>query len=236
MASIAQHLESVQARITAACAQAGRSADSVRLLAVSKTHGPEAVREAAACGQVLFAENRVQEAAAKIPECPGHLQWHLIGHLQSNKAALAARLFDWVHSVDSPKLLELLNQQAAEAGRTLNVLVQVNVSGERSKSGLAPHAGIEVLELGNRLGNVQIRGLMTIPPLTEDPEKARPYFQKLRELRDSWAQQTGLALAELSMGMTHDMVVAIEEGATIVRVGTGIFGAREYPATGVNET
>ena len=235
MSTIAENLTSVQARIRTACAQAGRAADTVRLLAVSKTHGPEAVREAAACGQVLFAENRVQEAAAKIPDCPGHLQWHLIGHLQSNKAALAAQLFDWVHSVDSVKLLEALDRQAAEAGRTLQVLVQVNVSGERSKSGLSPEGVLSVLEQGNRLHHVQIRGLMTIPPLAEDAEKARPYFRKLRELRDSWAHQTGLDLAELSMGMTHDMTVAIEEGATFVRVGTGIFGVREVPATGVNE-
>ena len=235
MSTIAENLASVQSRIGAACAKAGRPPETVRLLAVSKTHGPEAVREAAACGQVLFAENRVQEAAAKIPDCPGHLQWHLIGHLQSNKAALAAQLFDWVHSVDSVKLLETLDRQAAEAGRTLNVLVQVNVSGERSKSGLAPEGVLPVLEQGNRLHHVQIRGLMTIPPLAEDAEKARPYFRKLRELRDSWAHQTGLDLAELSMGMTHDMTVAIEEGATFVRVGTGIFGVREVPAIGVNE-
>ena len=236
MSGIAENLENVRARLAAACAQARRPLESVRLLAVSKTHGPEAVREAAACGQVLFAENRVQEAAAKIPECPGHLQWHLIGHLQSNKAALAARLFDWVHSVDSAKLLETLDRQAAEAGRTLNVLVQVNVSGERSKSGLPPGDVLPVLDLGNRLHHVQIRGLMTIPPLTEDAEKARPCFRKLRELRDSWARQTGLDLAELSMGMTHDMAVAVEEGATVVRMGTGIFGVREVPATGANET
>ena len=235
MGTIAENLESVQGRIAAACAKAGRTVESVRLLAVSKTHGPEAVREAAACGQALFAENRVQEAAAKIPECPGRLQWHLIGHLQSNKTAAAARLFDWVHSVDSAKLLEALDREAGEAGRTLQVLVQVNVSGERSKSGLAPEAVPEVLALGNRLRNVQVCGLMTIPPLAEDPEKARPFFRKLRELRDGWAAELGMDLPELSMGMTHDMAVAIEEGATFVRVGTGIFGARETPAKGADE-
>jgi len=233
--SIAENLEAVRSRIAAACARAGRVAESVRLLAVSKTHGPEAVRAAAACGQLLFAENRVQEAAAKIPECPGHLQWHLIGHLQSNKAAPAARLFDWVHSVDSAKLMEALDRQAGEAGRTLRVLVQVNVSGERSKSGLAPEAVPEVLALGNRLRNVQVCGLMTIPPLAEDPEKARPFFRRLRELRDEWAARLGMDLPELSMGMTHDLEVAIEEGATFVRVGTGIFGARETPAKGADE-
>ena len=235
MGTIAENLEAVRAQIAAACGRAGRAPDSVRLLAVSKTHGPEAVRAAAACGQTLFAENRVQEAAAKIPECPGRLQWHLIGHLQGNKAAAAARLFDWIHSVDSAKLLEALDRQAAEAGRTLQVLVQVNVSGERSKSGLAPEAVPAVLAAGNRLRNVQIRGLMTIPPLAEDPETARPFFRRLRELRDEWAA-TGLDLAELSMGMTHDLAAAIAEGATFVRVGTGIFGAREMPAEGADET
>ena len=232
MGSIAENLAAIQARIVSACTQAGRAPESVRLLAVSKTHGPEAVRAAADCGQLLFAENRVQEAAAKIPECPGALQWHLVGHLQSNKAALAARLFDWVHSVDSIKLLEALDRHAAEAGRRLDVLVQVNVSGERSKSGLAPEALPAVLARGNELPNVQVRGLMTIPPLTEDPEKARPHFRALRELRDRWAAELGMDLDELSMGMTHDLEIAIGEGATIVRVGTAIFGERARPAKG----
>ena len=235
MGNIEENLEAVRARIAAACARAGRPADAVRLLAVSKTYGPEAVRAAAAAGQRLFGENRVQEAAAKIPECPGRLEWHLIGHLQSNKAAAAARLFDWVHSVDSAKLLEALDRQAGAAGRALRVLVQVNVSGERSKSGLAPGAAAEVLALGNRLRNVQVCGLMTIPPAAADPETARPFFRKLRELRDEWSAATGADLAELSMGMTHDMDVAIEEGATFVRVGTGIFGAREKPAREADE-
>ena len=230
MGSLAENLEAVHARIAAACARAGRAPDAVRLLAVSKTYGPDAVRAAAAAGQRWFGENRVQEAAAKIPECPGNLAWHLIGHLQSNKAALAARLFDWVNSVDSAKLLETLDRHAAEAGRTLRALVQVNVSGERSKSGLAPAAVPDVLALAPRLRNVQIAGLMTIPPLAADPETARPFFRKLRKLRGEWAAATGLDLAELSMGMTHDLEVAIEEGATVVRVGTGIFGARSRPA------
>ena len=235
MESIAENLEAVRARIAAACARAGRAPESVRLLAVSKTYGPEAVRAAAAAGQSLFGENRVQEAAAKIPECPGRLQWHLIGHLQGNKAAPAARLFDWVHSVDSAKLLETLDRCAGDAGRRLEVLVQVNVSGERSKSGLAPAAVPETLALGNRLRNVQVRGLMTIPPLAEDPETSRPFFRALRELRDRWAAETGMDLTELSMGMTHDLEVAIGEGATFVRVGTGIFGERTQPAPETEE-
>jgi len=229
---IAENLAAVHRRMAAACARAGRSPDSVRLLAVSKTHGPDAVRAAAAAGQVLFGENRVQEAAAKMPECPAHVQWHLIGHLQSNKAAQAARLFDWVHSVDSVRLLEALDRHAGEAGRRLDVLVQVNVSGEGSKSGLAPEGVPAVLARCNELMNVQVRGLMTIPPLTEDPEKARPHFRALRELRDRWAAELGMDLDELSMGMTHDLEAAIGEGATIVRVGTAIFGERARPAKG----
>ena len=236
MGSIAENLEAVRTRMATACADAGRAVDSVRLLAVSKTYGPDAVREAATAGQRLFGENRVQEAVAKIPECPGSLEWHLIGHLQSNKAVLAATLFDWVHSVDSAKLLEALDRHAGETGRTLRILLQINVSGERSKSGLAPEAAPEVLALGNRLRNVRICGLMTIPPLTEDPEKARPHFRRLRELRDRWAAELELPLPELSMGMTHDLEVAIAEGATIVRVGTGIFGARARPAPEAEET
>ena len=223
---IADNLEAVRERIATACARAGRPLESVRLLAVSKTYGPEAVGAAAAAGQTRFGENRVQEAAAKIPACPGHLQWHLIGHLQSNKAAQAAQLFDWIHSVDSLKLLEALDRHAGEAGRRLEVMVQVNVSGERSKSGLAPGEVPAVLAAGSRLPHVQIRGVMTIPPLAEDPEKSRMFFRELRERRDGWAAQTGLDLAELSMGMTHDLEAAIEEGATYVRVGKGIFGAR----------
>ncbi len=236
MENIAGNLEAVRAQIVAACTGAGRAPEAVRLVAVSKTYGPEAVRTAAAAGQRLFGENRVQEAAAKIPECPGRLEWHLVGHLQSNKAAAAVRLFDWIHSVDSAKLLEALDRHAGEAGRTLQVLLQVNVSGERSKSGLAPEAVPEVLALASRLRHVQVRGLMTIPPLAEDPEKSRPYFRKLRELRDRRAAETGADLPELSMGMTHDLEVAIAEGATFVRVGTGIFGARARPAGKAEET
>jgi pyridoxal phosphate enzyme (YggS family) len=226
MEAIAGNLARTRERLAAACAAAGRPAESVRLLAVSKTHGPEAIRAAVAAGQLLFGENRVQEAAAKIPGCPANLQWHLVGHLQSNKAASAARLFDWVHSVDSIKVLELLDRHAGEAGRRLNVLVQVNVSGEGHKSGAAPEELPTLLERGNALTHLQVRGLMTMPPLSADPEKARPFFRALRELRDRWADEMGMDLDELSMGMTHDLEVAVGEGATFVRVGTGIFGER----------
>lgn len=229
-ADIRANLDAVHRRIAAACARCGRDPAGVRLLAVSKTYSPAAVRETAACGQHLFGENRVQEAAVKVPACPGTLEWHLIGHLQSNKAAAAARLFDWVHSVDSPKILRLLDTHAAAAGKRLTVLLEVNVSGEISKSGAAPDAVPELLSMASELQCVEIRGLMTVPPIAENPEDARPHFRRLRELRDAWAAEYGVTLDELSMGMTHDMEVAIEEGATFVRVGTGIFGAREYPA------
>ena len=236
MENIAGNVERVQARSASACARAGRAPEGVRLVAVSKTHGPEAVGAAAAAGQRRFGENRVQEAAAKIPGCPGRLEWHLVGHLQSNKAAAAARLFDWVHSADSAKVLEALDRQAGEAGRRLQALVQVNVSGEGAKSGLAPAAAPAVLALAGRLRNVEIRGLMTIPPLAADPEQSRPHFRRLRELRDAWARETGLDLPELSMGMSHDLEAAIEEGATFVRVGTDIFGARPRPAPAEEDT
>lgn len=231
-ADVGANLEGVRRRIAEACARCGRRPEEVRLVAVSKTYSAEAVRAAAACGQRIFGENRVQEAAVKVPMCPGTLEWHLIGHLQSNKAAAAVRLFDWVHSVDSAKLLRMLEGHAAANGKRLNVLLEVNVSGEISKSGAAPDAVPELLGMAGVLRNVEIRGLMTVPPIAEDPEEARVHFRRLRELRDGWAAEYGVALEELSMGMTHDMEVAVEEGATFVRVGTGIFGAREYPAEG----
>ena len=218
-----QHLEKVERRIAAACERAGRPRDSVRLLAVSKTKPPEAIREAANCGLRLFGENKVQEAQSKIPMCPAGLEWHLIGHLQSNKAKLAASLFQMIHSVDSLKLLRALD---AHAGTSLPVLLQVNVSGESSKSGMTPEEVAEVIEAANQMQKVEVHGLMSIPPFTADPEKARDHFVALRELRDRLQQETGTPLPELSMGMSHDLEVAIEEGSTWVRIGTDLFGER----------
>jgi pyridoxal phosphate enzyme (YggS family) len=196
------------------------------LIAISKTYGPDRVREAADCGLRLFGENKVQEAEAKIPECPGSLSWHLVGHLQSNKAARAVALFDQIHAVDSLKLLQRLEAAAAAEGKRLPVLLEVNVSGEASKFGLPPAAVPELLAQANHLEFVQINGVMTMPPLTPDPERVRYYFQRLRQLRDEWSAASGLLLAELSMGMSHDFEVAIEEGATWIRVGTALFGER----------
>ena len=224
--TIAGRLEGLQSRIAAACARAGRSADDVRLIAVSKTHPPAAVCEAARAGLLIFGENKVQEARAKIPECPTNLTWHLIGHLQRNKAALAVELFDQIHSVDSLRLLETIDRVSEEAGRTTKVLLEVNVSGEGTKFGLKPDEVAAVLEASRSLSRIEVRGLMTMPPFLEDLERVRPYFRRLRELRDRLEKETGAALPELSMGMSHDFEIAIEEGAHWIRVGTALFGER----------
>lgn len=221
--TFAERLDAVERRIAAACEKAGRPRGSVRLLAVSKTKPPEAVREAAASGVRLFGENKVQEAQSKIPLCPSGLEWHLIGHLQTNKAKAAAHLFRLIHSVDSVKLLEALDSHAAT---TLPVLLQVNVSGEASKSGMEPAAVAAAVEAANGMQKVEVHGLMTIPPFAPDPEKTRIHFRALRELRDRVQDETGTPLPELSMGMSHDLEVAIEEGSTWVRIGTDLFGSR----------
>jgi pyridoxal phosphate enzyme (YggS family) len=222
--SISGNLEAVEARIAAACEKSGRRRSDVKLIAVSKTKPVEAVLEAAGAGQILFGENRVQEAQNKIPLCPGNLQWHLIGHLQSNKARIAASgLFRMIHSVDSERLIRLLDEYAAVP---LPVLIQVNVSGEGSKEGCSPQDAAALIEAANQCGKVEVHGLMTIPPFTLDPEKARCHFYNLRKLRDRLQQETGTPLPELSMGMSHDFEIAIEEGSTFVRIGTDIFGGR----------
>ena len=221
--TFAERLEKVERRNAEACEKAGRPRGSVRLLAVSKTKPPEAVREAAECGVRLFGENRVQEAQSKIPMCPGGLEWHLIGHLQSNKAKVAARFFQMVHSVDSLKLLQALE---SHADVTLPVLLQVNVSGEAAKFGMKPDEVAGVIEAANEMQKVEVHGLMTIPPFSPDPEKTRIHFSNLRKLRDRLQDKTGTPLPELSMGMSHDLEVAIEEGSTWVRIGTDLFGSR----------
>ena len=218
--ALAVNFADVRRRMAEACLRAGRKPGDVRLVAVSKTYAAEAVRAAAEEGQRLFGENRVQEAAAKIPACPDRLEWHLIGHLQGNKAGAAVRLFDWIHSVDSAKLVDALERHAAAAGKDLNILLEVNVSGEAAKSGCKPEELGALVEAANRCPHLVLRGLMTVPPIVENPEEARPHFRRLRELRDRYG------LEELSMGMTHDFPVAIEEGATFIRVGTALFGAR----------
>jgi pyridoxal phosphate enzyme (YggS family) len=222
--SILKQLESVEQRICAACKKSGRDRSEVRLVAVSKTRPAGDVIAAADAGQILFGENRVQEAQAKIPICPPNLHWHLIGHLQSNKARIAASgLFRMIHSVDSEKLLKALDEYSAVP---LPVLIQVNVSGEGSKSGCSPEEAAGLIQVANTCSQVEVHGLMTIPPFTPDSEKARVHFSNLRKLRDRLQEETGTPLPELSMGMSHDFEIAIEEGATFVRVGSDIFGER----------
>lgn len=227
MTNIADNLEAVQHRIHEACSSCGRASDEVMLVAVSKKKEAPLLREAFDAGHRVFGENRVQEVMAKQPELPSAIQWHLIGHLQSNKVKHAVHCgFDCIHSVDSEKILRLLNRESEEQGRVQTVFLQVNVSGEGSKFGIAPEDLEPLLEAATQFHHVDIQGLMTIPPFTEDPEKAAPHFARLRDLRDRAAAQTGFALPELSMGMSHDLEVAVREGATLVRVGTDIFGAR----------
>jgi pyridoxal phosphate enzyme (YggS family) len=217
----------VRERMVRACGRAGRNPDNVTLIAVSKTHSAERVRELMRTGIVHLGENKVQEAAGKITEI-GSGHWHLIGHLQSNKARQAVLLFDSVDSVDSLALGSELSKRAVLAERRLRILIEVNVSGEGSKFGVKPaEAEAVALALGS-LPQIHLAGLMTVPPFFREVEKTRIYFQHLRQLRDSLEKNTGLFLPVLSMGMSHDFEIAIEEGATEVRVGSALFGEREY--------
>ena len=224
--SFSERLETVRARVQAACARAGRNADDVRVLPVAKAFGPDAVREAAEAGVTEIGENRVQEARQKIPLCPGHLRWHMVGHLQRNKVRDAVRLFDMIHSVDSRRLLETIDAACAEEGKKMPVLLEVNVSGERSKFGMPPEDVPAALDGCGALFSLEVRGLMTVPPFAEDSEESRPFFRRLRELRDQWRLGSGLALDELSMGMSSDFEAAVVEGSTWIRLGTALFGPR----------
>jgi pyridoxal phosphate enzyme (YggS family) len=230
--SVLENIAAIHERIAAAARRAGRRPEEIALMAVSKTHAPERIREAYASGLRLFGENRVQEFAGKtaaLADLTG-AEWHMIGHLQSNKAGKAAELFVAVDSVDSVKLAEKLDAAARSLNKKLLVLIEINVGGETAKTGVAPDSrGLEELLLAApRLEALEFRGLMTVPPFTDDPEDARPYFRKLRELRDRIAARklAGVGTHILSMGMSHDFEVAIEEGSTCIRVGTAIFGAR----------
>jgi pyridoxal phosphate enzyme (YggS family) len=222
----AENLASIQQRIAAACARAGRDVASVKLLAVSKTHPPESIRAAVECGQLLFGENKIQEAKAKIPLCPGKARWQFIGHLQSNKVRDAVELFEMIQGVDSLAIAREISKRAGQAAKTMPILLEVNVAGEASKFGYAPEKLLAELNELNALPRLEVHGLMAIPPFTPVPEKARPYFQKLRELKLQCEQILGAPLPQLSMGMSGDFEVAIEEGATLVRVGTALFGER----------
>jgi pyridoxal phosphate enzyme (YggS family) len=229
--SIAENLIAVQDRIAAACGRAGRDPADVRLVAVSKTFGPEAVDEAIRAGATLLGENRVQEAAGKIPVCSS-AEWHLIGHLQTNKVRHALPLFTMLHSIDTVKLLETIAKEADASGYRPELLLEVNVAGEASKFGFRPEDVEPALRAAQELGAPPVTGLMTVPPFRPDAEAVRPYFRALRELRDRLQDECGFGLPNLSMGMSHDFEVAIEEGATLVRVGTAIFGNRSYAVRG----
>ena len=227
---LATRIEKIRRAIATAAVRAHRSADDVTLVAVSKTHPADKVREAIAAGLTDFGENRVQEAETKIPEVGRDAaRWHLIGHLQSNKARRAVELFDWIHSLDSVELARRLDRVSSELNREeLPVLIQVDLGHEATKTGVEEKNLREVVDAVRECDRLRLMGLMTLPPFFDDAESARPYFKRLRELRDELQKEGvfGERPGDLSMGMTHDFEIAIEEGATIVRVGTAIFGER----------
>jgi pyridoxal phosphate enzyme (YggS family) len=232
-APIVQNLQTVRSRLDAAARRAGRDPTTVRLIAVSKTFSADAVRAAAAAGQVDFGENKVQEGLQKIGETADiQIRWHLIGHLQSNKAKKAATAFHCIHSIDSVELLKKIDAAAADGDAAPEILVQVDLAGETTKFGAAADEARRIVDATQTLRNARMIGLMLIPPWNEDQEQTRPWFVRLRELRDQWLAEgvSGTSLAQLSMGMSHDFEAAIEEGATMVRVGTAIFGKRTYQA------
>ncbi|MGC8937390.1 MAG: YggS family pyridoxal phosphate-dependent enzyme [Thermodesulfovibrio sp.] len=229
---LSERISSVFKKITYAALRAGRNPEEIKVVAVTKSQGIDKIKEAAQLGLRIFGENRVQEAKNKIEALKDfiaqwqiNIEWHMIGHLQSNKVKDALRLFEVIHSVDSEKLAVLINKEAEKIGKIQRVLIQVKLSEEESKFGIEPENTEKLVELCFRLPNIKVEGLMTIPPYFENPENARPYFRKLRQIKDSLFQK-GYALTELSMGMSNDFEVAIEEGATMVRIGTALFGQR----------
>jgi len=229
MSDISENLARVSATIADLAARAGRPADSIQLVAISKTHDAGKVRAAHEAGQTLFGESRVQEARAKIPELPSNLRWHFVGHLQKNKIRHALPLFELFHGIDDVDLARDMNRIAEEDGMHPRILLEVNVAGEGSKFGFTPDKLREQMEELLALPRLSILGLMTIPPLAEEAEASRKFFVQLRELRDQLQAEFHVDLAQLSMGMTQDFAVAVEEGATLVRVGTAIFGKRSRP-------
>ena len=226
MPEIQENLERVRGQIAQAAEKAGRREEDVELIAISKTHDAERVREAFEAGQNVFGESRVQEARAKIPELPSSLRWHFVGHLQKNKIRHALPLFELMHSVDSLALAQEVNRIAEEEGLHPRILLELNVAGEGSKFGFKPETVAAEMESLLGLPRLSIEGLMTIPPLAPQAEESRKFFVQLRQLRDTLEKEFDVKLSHLSMGMTSDFTVAVEEGATLVRVGTAIFGER----------
>lgn len=229
---IAANLTAVTGRIAEAAASCGRTQSEVRLVAVSKTFGLQHVEGAVTAGLHDLGENKVQEAELKKTAATGRpIRWHFIGHLQSNKARKAVAIFDWIHSVDSVALLRRLDKAAVESGRTPQLLVQVDLAGEDTKHGASEAEVARIIDEAANCRSVVVRGLMVMPPWSENVEAARPYFRRLREMRDQLqaAEPGRQSLDQLSMGMSHDLEVAVEEGATMIRIGTALFGARERP-------
>jgi len=228
MTQISQNLEEIKGRIREAALEAGRDPAEVRLVAVTKTVALDRIQEAVTAGHTLFGENYVQEAKRKVAALRPELTWHFIGHLQSNKAKSAVEFFDLIHSVDRLRLAQALEQAASRRDKVQKILLQVNLAGEASKSGTAPEAAPDLLRAIRPMSHLQVVGLMTMPPWFDDPERVRPYFRALRELRDRLRdlQVVDGDLPELSMGMTGDFEAAVAEGATLVRIGTAIFGRR----------
>ncbi len=223
---LAANLQNIRERIEAACGRAGRAPESVTFQAVSKGQTPATVRAAADLGLTLFGENRVQEAKVKIGQCPARLRWQMIGHLQSNKCRDAVHFFEMIQSVDSLSLAQEIDKWADKAAKTMPILLEVNVAGEGSKFGYSPGQLLKELAEINALKKIEVHGLMTVAPWAADPEKVRPVFRRLRELKEECEKILGAPLPQLSMGMSGDFEVAIEEGATLIRVGTALFGAR----------
>lgn len=227
---IADNIRSVEERILAACERAGRPREDVTLICVTKTKPVEDLRQAYDAGQRVFGENRVQEIIEKFPQLPEDIQWHMIGHLQRNKVKYLMDRAVMIHSVDSAALAQTISREAVKAGRVMDILLEVNAAGEESKFGLSYDRVLPLIREIAPLPGIHICGLMTVPPYTENPETSRVYFKKLRELSVDIASQSidNVSMHTLSMGMTGDFEVAIEEGATHIRVGTAIFGARNY--------
>ncbi|MEK6693119.1 MAG: YggS family pyridoxal phosphate-dependent enzyme [Nitrospirota bacterium] len=231
MSSIAENIKSILERIRKTAEKVGRNPSDVKLVAVSKTVDVNRIKEAVISGVTILGENRVQEAQKKVMSdelrvMSDRIKWHMVGHLQTNKAKTAVQLFDLIHSIDSLSLAEEIDRQAKKVGKIQRVLVEVNLGGEETKHGVSKEGTISLLKEMSKLKNISVEGLMTMPPFSENPEDARPHFKELKNLIDE-AVKAGLGLTKLSMGMSNDFEVAIEEGATMVRIGTGIFGERK---------
>jgi PLP dependent protein len=232
---IAANLKSVQQRVAAACARAGRDPASVTLVTVSKGHPADVVRAAVDLGLTLFGENRVQEARIKIGQCPNRLQWHLIGHLQSNKCRDAVHFFNMIQSVDSLSLAREINKWAEKSAKTMPILLEVNVAGESSKFGYSPGNVLSELREINAMPKIEVHGLMTVAPWTQEAEKVRPVFRQLGGLKKQCEEILGAPLPHLSMGMSGDFEVAVEEGATMIRIGSAVLGPRKAAAPRTGE-